>query len=89
MNPFAVPIALFVCVAFTVVGVSFARVLGRRVDAQAGPGNTEVLNRLERMEQAIDAIAVEVERVSEAQRFTTKLLSEKAATGGTLGAGRS
>jgi hypothetical protein len=27
--------------------------------------------------QAIDAIAVEVERISEGQRFTTKLLSER------------
>ncbi|HEY3257253.1 MAG TPA: hypothetical protein VGJ64_00220 [Gemmatimonadaceae bacterium] len=33
--------------------------------------------RLERMEQGIDAIAVEVERISEGQRFTTKLLSER------------
>jgi hypothetical protein len=34
------------------------------------------MTRLERMEQSIDAIAVEVERISEGQRFTTKLLSE-------------
>jgi len=33
--------------------------------------------RLERMEQAIEAIAVEIERISEAQRFTTKLLSDR------------
>jgi hypothetical protein len=31
----------------------------------------------EHIEQAIDAIAVEVERISEGQRFTTKLLTEK------------
>ena len=31
----------------------------------------------EHIEQAIDAIAVEVERISEAQRFTTRLLTEK------------
>jgi hypothetical protein len=30
------------------------------------------------MEQAIDSIAVEVERISEGQRYTTKLLSDKA-----------
>ncbi|MBA3644959.1 MAG: hypothetical protein H0W63_02155 [Gemmatimonadaceae bacterium] len=36
----------------------------------------EVTSRLERIEQAVDAIAVEVERISEGQRFTTKLLSE-------------
>ena len=33
--------------------------------------------RLERIEQAVDAIAVEAERISEGQRFTTKLLSER------------
>ena len=36
----------------------------------------DVAARLERMEQSIDAIAVEVERISEGQRFTTKLLAE-------------
>lgn len=34
--------------------------------------------RLERIEHAMDAIAIEVERISEAQRFTTKLLAERA-----------
>jgi hypothetical protein len=28
------------------------------------------------MEQSLDAVAVEIERISEGQRFTTKLLSE-------------
>jgi hypothetical protein len=31
----------------------------------------------EHLGQALDAIAVEVERISEGQRFTTKLLSER------------
>ena len=44
--------------------------------------DSPVEERLERIEQAIDAMAVEVERISEGQRFTTKLLSERA-TGGT------
>lgn len=39
-----------------------------------GAGATDA--RLERIEQAVDAIAIEIERISEAQRFTTKLLSE-------------
>jgi hypothetical protein len=34
--------------------------------------------RLARMEQAVEAIAIEIERVSEGQRFVTKLLSERA-----------
>ena len=39
--------------------------------------HTEDSLRLERLEHAVDAIAVEVERISEAQRFTTKLLAER------------
>jgi hypothetical protein len=34
--------------------------------------------RLERIEHAVDAIAIEIERISEAQRFTTRLLNERA-----------
>lgn len=53
--------------------------LGRRRDSGAlGSDNTAHLDeRLARIEQAIDAMAVEMERVSEGQRFTTKLLSDR------------
>ncbi len=37
---------------------------------------TEAAQRLERLEASVDAIAIEIERVSEGQRFVTKLLSE-------------
>jgi hypothetical protein len=33
--------------------------------------------RLERIESALEAIAVEIERLGEGQRFTTKLLAER------------
>jgi hypothetical protein len=33
--------------------------------------------RLRRIEQAIETIAIEVERIGEGQRFTTKLLAER------------
>ena len=33
--------------------------------------------RLERLQQSVDAIAIEVERIAEAQRFTAKLMSER------------
>jgi len=33
--------------------------------------------RLDRIEQAVEAVAVEMERVSEAQRFSARLLSER------------
>jgi hypothetical protein len=38
----------------------------------------EIRNGLGQLQQAVDAIAIEVERLSEGQRFTTKLLSDKA-----------
>lgn len=38
--------------------------------------------RLERIEQAVESIAVEVERVSEGQRFVTRLMSEAKAPAG-------
>ena len=42
------------------------------------PERLEALEgRLERVEQAIDAVAVEVERIGEAHRFTAKLLTER------------
>jgi len=37
----------------------------------------EMAQRIARIEQAVDATSVEVERISEGQRFTTKLLVEK------------
>ncbi|MEO8580862.1 MAG: hypothetical protein ABI469_11480 [Gemmatimonadales bacterium] len=36
----------------------------------------ETAQRLERLEASVDAVAIEVERISEGQRFVTKLLSE-------------
>ena len=57
------------------------RAWSRRIEAKGkAPALIAASNdpRLERMEQAIDAIAVEVERIAEAQRFQTRLLSERA-----------
>ena len=35
-------------------------------------------DRFARLEQAVDTMAIEIERMTEAQRFTAKLLSERA-----------
>ena len=37
----------------------------------------ELLARISRVEQIVEATAVEVERISEGQRFTTRLLHER------------
>ena len=49
------------------------RTRGKRPAPQLGDDATR---RLERLENGVDAIAIEIERVSEGQRFVTKLLSD-------------
>lgn len=73
-----ISIAFFVMIAFILVGWPIARAVARRMDrATVAPlrdaGDQE---RLARIEHAVEAVAVEVERISENQRFVTKLLAE-------------
>lgn len=74
-----VPLGFFATVVAIAVGIPLVRAYSRRMDRQAVAPHVpaELAERLERMEQAIDSIAVEVERISEGQRFTTKLLSDR------------
>ncbi|HEX5831575.1 MAG TPA: hypothetical protein VFY16_11375 [Gemmatimonadaceae bacterium] len=59
------------------LAIALARLLWRRASRPpAPPLLTESAQRLERLEQAVDTIAVEVERVSEGQRFLTRLLTD-------------
>jgi hypothetical protein len=66
--------------AFIIVGLPLARAFARRMDRRAG-GTSQVSGdvsaQLNQLNQAVDAIALEVERISEGQRFTTRLLSEQ------------
>lgn len=75
-----IPITLFICIAATIIGLPIALAWSKRLSSrpQEPDGLPDVRARLERMEQAIDSIAVEIERISEGQRFTTKLLAERA-----------
>ncbi|MDQ6635391.1 MAG: hypothetical protein M3Z10_11635 [Gemmatimonadota bacterium] len=74
-----VPITFFGMVAIVTVGMPLARAYARRMESGATRPTVppDVTARLERMEQAIDSIAIEIERISEGQRFTTKLLSDR------------
>ena len=74
-----IPILAISIVPITAIGWPIARAYARRMDQESTRAHipNEVTSRLERMEQAIDSIAVEVERISEGQRFTTKLLSDR------------
>ena len=83
-----IPIVVFTMIPITAIGVPIARALARRIEGgvrgngwQPASLPNDVGARLERMEQAIDAIAVEVERIAEGQRFTSKLLASRADVG--------
>lgn len=73
-----VPLGFFAMVAVIVIGRPMVKAIAAKTEAEAKRPALpqEVAARLERMEQSIDAIAVEIERISEGQRFTTKLLAE-------------
>jgi hypothetical protein len=74
-----VPIVLFMSIAATAIGVPIARAVARRMEREplAPAIPRDLAAQIERMEHAIDSIAIEVERISEGQRFTTKLLAER------------
>jgi len=74
-----VPIVLFISLAATAILVPVARAFARRMDRMPESPSVppELSAQIERMEHAIDSIAIEIERISEGQRFTTKLLAER------------
>ncbi len=83
-----VPIVLFASAPIMAIGYPIARAYAKRVERGNSPSlSSDVKARLERMEQAIESVAVEVERISEGQRFTTRLLAERGA--GSNGASQS
>lgn len=73
-----VPVAFFASIVVVVIGRPWIKAIAAKAEAEAKNPQlpAEIMNRFERMEQSLDAIAVEVERISEGQRFTTKLLSD-------------
>lgn len=77
-NVLAISIVFTLFILFP-IAITLARNLWKRGSVktivQPAP---ETNDRLERLEQGVEAIAIEIERVSEGQRFVTKLLSEAA-----------
>lgn len=46
---------------------------------RGAPADLPADDRLDHLQQSVDAVAIEVERIGEAQRFSTKLQAERAA----------
>jgi cation transport ATPase len=70
-----IAIGFFITCAVIIVGWPIARALGRRFERRGAPPAVEagMTDQLQRIEQAVEAIAIEVERISESQRFLAKL----------------
>jgi hypothetical protein len=63
------------------LAIGLSRRLWRRAPAPSTAGLEERMTpRFERLEHAVDAIAIEVERISESQRFVAKVLAERPAS---------
>jgi hypothetical protein len=69
-------------VLLAVAGLGYARMAFRHREKMASLGSSPATNpvleaRLARIEEAVETIAIEVERMGEGQRFVTKLLAER------------
>jgi hypothetical protein len=69
-----------VVISIKAIATAVLRYQENKLKLGASAVSTVTDARLERMEHAVDAIAIEIERISEGQRFTTRLLSERATT---------
>ena len=68
---------MFIVAAILPISLAFARRIWRRSAAVVSSLPQEVIDRLTRLDHAVDSIAVEVERIGEGQRFMTRVLSER------------
>ncbi|HEY5087251.1 MAG TPA: hypothetical protein VII66_07855 [Gemmatimonadaceae bacterium] len=71
--------------AIVAIGYPIARAYAKRIENapadQRSLPSAEISDaRLERVERAVEAMALEVERMSEGQRFMTRLLGESSRT---------
>jgi hypothetical protein len=67
---------IFMVIVLLPLSIAFARRIWRRSSAAVTSFPKEITERLFRMEQAVEATAVEVERIGEGQRFLTRLFTE-------------
>jgi prefoldin subunit 5 len=75
---------MFIVAVFFPLTIAYARRLWKRGSGAVIAFPQELADRLNRLDQAMDSIAIEVERIGEGQRFVTRVMSEN---GRSLGAG--
>lgn len=73
---------IFMFVVVLPLVIAYARRIWRRGAATVAAIPQEIYDRFNRLDQAVDSVAIEVERIGEGQRFLTRLHAERG-----LGAG--
>jgi hypothetical protein len=66
-----------ICGTLLIISLIAAFVSRRKAAPLPSDVMQRIDHRLSEMQQSIDTVAVEVERISEGQRFTTKLLADR------------
>lgn len=71
-----------VCISVITFGVTICMIAAAfaaraRAKVKGSPDVSKLDSRLDRIEQSLDSVAVEIERVSEAQRFSARMLAER------------
>lgn len=73
---FFVLTGLFMFIVILPLTIAYARRIWRRGAAVASAIPQEIYDRFNRLDQAVDSVAIEVERIGEGQRFMTRIFSE-------------
>jgi hypothetical protein len=73
-----VAVIIIVMVAsLSAITVRLVRGLSMKSPRSQAPNELQMEQRFDQLQQSVDAIAVEVERIAEAQRFSAKLLADR------------
>lgn len=67
---------MFMVIVFLPLSIAYARRIWRRGAAVTVKLTNELNERIGMMEKGLDAVAIEVERIGEGQRFVTQLIAE-------------
>ena len=65
-------------IALMLLGAYVVWRLAPNSETQAYASDLPIDDRVEQLQQSVDAVAIEVERIGEAQRFSAKLQAERA-----------
>ncbi|MFL5523752.1 MAG: hypothetical protein ACJ8AF_06515 [Gemmatimonadaceae bacterium] len=74
---FGVVMIIIVVVVAALAAITVRFIRNIKPQPSKEPPNPLYDQRLDQLQQSVDAIAVEVERIAEAQRFSAKLLAER------------